>query len=641
MDVISTTQEFVINILDENDNAPVFTSANVITIDENTTAVTTLTTTDADTNPTVTYSIAGGADSAIFNLDNSGVLTLAFAPDYEFNEVGYEVIVTANDGVNTTDQTISVTVEDVNDNAPVFTSASAFTIDENTTAVTTLVTTDADTNSTVTYSITGGADASSFALTAGVLTISGTDYESGKTDYEVIVTANDGVNTTDQTISVTVEDVNDNAPVFTSASAFTIDENTTAVTTLATTDADTNSTVTYSITGGADANSFAVTAGVLTISGTDYESGKTDYEVIVTANDGVNTTDQTISVTVTNVNEKPEAQNLIFDIPENKLNIGSIDAIDPDGDNISYVVVNTTNSPGGGDHSINVDSNGIITFTEFQDYEEETPDNQHPIVRTAIVYISDEEFTVPITITVNISDVNESPYLRNYNNGYSKFDFDYNIDENEIKVVDNIYLGDPDSYLNTAWSVSSNDSNFIFELSDFTPYVSDNNKFLSINLKEGLDYESLDWVNGKKSFVLYISDGVNTITQEFSLRINDVNDNAPVFTSASTFTIDENTTAVTTLATTDADTNSTVTYSITGGADANSFALTAGVLTISGTDYESGKTDYEVIVTANDGVNTTDQTISVTVEDVNDNAPVFTSNAAVSINENQTGVIII
>ena len=52
---------------------------------------------------------------------------------------------------------------------------------------------------------------------------------------------------------------------------------------------DTNSTVTYSITGGADAASFAVTTdGVLTLIGTDYESGKTSYEVIVTANDGQN-----------------------------------------------------------------------------------------------------------------------------------------------------------------------------------------------------------------------------------------------------------------------------------------------------------------------------------------------------------------
>ena len=60
---------------------------------------------------------------------------------------------------------IRLTIEDVNDNAPVFTSDSTFTIDENTTAVTTLVTTDADTNPTVTYSITGGADAASFAVT--------------------------------------------------------------------------------------------------------------------------------------------------------------------------------------------------------------------------------------------------------------------------------------------------------------------------------------------------------------------------------------------------------------------------------------------------------------------------------------------
>ena len=38
-------------------------------------------------------------------------------------------------------------------------------IAENTTDVVTLTTTDADTNPTVSYSITGGADASSFAVT--------------------------------------------------------------------------------------------------------------------------------------------------------------------------------------------------------------------------------------------------------------------------------------------------------------------------------------------------------------------------------------------------------------------------------------------------------------------------------------------
>ena len=121
----------------------------------------------------------------------------------------------ASDGVNETSREINIEVLDENDNAPVFTSDSAFTIDENTTAVTNLVTTDADANPSVTYSITGGADAASFAVTTdGVLTLTtAADYESGKTSYEVTVTANDGLNTTDQTITVyLIKDVNDNAP---------------------------------------------------------------------------------------------------------------------------------------------------------------------------------------------------------------------------------------------------------------------------------------------------------------------------------------------------------------------------------------------------------------------------------------------
>ena len=91
-------------------------------------------------------------------------------------------------------------------------------------------------------------------------TISGTDYESGKTSYEVIVTATDNDGTNQRlkllpllSMMLTI------MHRYLLQCTFTIDENTTAVTTLATTDADTNPTVTYSITGGADAASFAVT----------------------------------------------------------------------------------------------------------------------------------------------------------------------------------------------------------------------------------------------------------------------------------------------------------------------------------------------------------------------------------------------
>ena len=94
---------------------------------------------------TITYSISGGADSALFAIDtNTGELTFVAAPDYEAptdsdgNNI-YEVEVTANDNNgNTTAQTISVTVTPVNDNAPAFTSPTTASVSENTTAVMTV-----------------------------------------------------------------------------------------------------------------------------------------------------------------------------------------------------------------------------------------------------------------------------------------------------------------------------------------------------------------------------------------------------------------------------------------------------------------------------------------------------------------------
>ncbi|WP_306604342.1 autotransporter-associated beta strand repeat-containing protein [Azonexus sp.] len=93
-----------------------------INVAENSTAVTTLTATDADSD-TVTYSISGGADQARFAL-NAGVLSFASAPNFESptdadSNNTYVVDVTASDGRGGTDvQTITVTVTDVNETPP-------------------------------------------------------------------------------------------------------------------------------------------------------------------------------------------------------------------------------------------------------------------------------------------------------------------------------------------------------------------------------------------------------------------------------------------------------------------------------------------------------------------------------------------
>jgi hypothetical protein len=85
---------------------------------ENTTAVTTVTATDVD-DDTLSFSIVGGADAALFNIDAStGELTFLSPPDFE-NPVDsdanniYEVIVQVSDGLLTDTQTLTITVTDV------------------------------------------------------------------------------------------------------------------------------------------------------------------------------------------------------------------------------------------------------------------------------------------------------------------------------------------------------------------------------------------------------------------------------------------------------------------------------------------------------------------------------------------------
>ncbi|NCC53635.1 MAG: cadherin repeat domain-containing protein, partial [Spartobacteria bacterium] len=105
--------------------APVITSNGggataAVSVAENTTAVTTVTATDADTGQTITYSLNGGTDAAKFNIVGAtGVLTFASAPNFENptdsdTNNTYAVVVQADDGNGGTDfQTITVTVTDV------------------------------------------------------------------------------------------------------------------------------------------------------------------------------------------------------------------------------------------------------------------------------------------------------------------------------------------------------------------------------------------------------------------------------------------------------------------------------------------------------------------------------------------------
>ena len=115
-------------VVEDDDAAPVVTTASPIVVAENATAVATLSATDADTAAEdLSWSIpagaAGGVDRAKFALTEGGVLTFKAAKDYESpddtdTDGDYEITVRVTDGVNPVDAARVVRLSAVDDTGP-------------------------------------------------------------------------------------------------------------------------------------------------------------------------------------------------------------------------------------------------------------------------------------------------------------------------------------------------------------------------------------------------------------------------------------------------------------------------------------------------------------------------------------------
>ena len=414
---VTTPKQFIITVGDVNE-VPVFeggATATVAYAENATTVVTTVTATDEDTGQIVIFSLTGGADAGQFSITPAGILTFKTAPNYENpadmggNNV-YEVTVTATDNgtpAMTATQTLTITVTDVNDNAPVFAEGTT-TVDvaEGTTAVITVTATDADARQTVTFTLSGD-DVALFSITSagGELTFNtAPDFEmpmdvGTNNMYEVIVTATDDgmpAKMDMQTLTITVTDVNDNAPVFTSGATATVayaENDTTTVTTVTAMDADAGQTITFTLTGGDDVGLFTITStGVLTFNtAPNYEApmdvGTNNmYEVIVAvADDGttVMTATQTLTITVTDENEEAPTftSSATHAVAEGTTAVTTVTAMDADGDEVTFTLT------GGADAGLfSITSTGELTFKTAPDYETPTDtgmDNMYEVTITA------------------------------------------------------------------------------------------------------------------------------------------------------------------------------------------------------------------------------------------------------------------
>ena len=654
---LTASQAIAVTVTNVNDNAPSITSGSAVSVAENATAVTTVTASDADLPAqTLTFSITGGIDASLFTIDAAtGVLSFLAAPDYEAPSDAnadnvYDVTVQASDGSLSTIQAIAVTVTAVNDNTPTITSGSAVTMAENATAVTTVIASDADLPAqTLTFSITGGADAARFTIDAstGALSfLAAPDYEApsdanADNVYDVTVQVSDGSLTASQAIAVTITGVNDNTPTITSGSAVSVVENATAVTTVIASDADLPAqTLTFSITGGADASRFTIDAatGALSfLAAPDHEvpsdvNADNVYDVTVQVSDGSLTASQAIAVTVIDVNDNTPTvtSGSAVSVAENTTTVATVTASDADMP-AQTLTFSITGGADGDRFTIDA-ATGVLSFRAAPDYEAPSDANANNVYDVT-VQVSDGSLTASQAIAVTVTAVNDNTPTITSGSAVS-------VAEN-VTAVTTVTASDTDMPAQTlTFSITGGADGDRFTIDAATGVLS---------FSAAPDYEAPSDANADNVYdvTVQVSDGSLTTSQAIAVTVTAVNDNAPTIASGSTVSVAENTTTVATVTASDADLPAqTLTFSITGGADASRFTIDAatGALSfLAAPDHEAPSdtnTDnvYDVTVQVSDGSLTASQAIAVTVIDVNDSAPVITSNAAVSVAENTTAV---
>uniref|UniRef100_A0A8C7SBF9 Cadherin EGF LAG seven-pass G-type receptor 1a n=1 Tax=Oncorhynchus mykiss TaxID=8022 RepID=A0A8C7SBF9_ONCMY len=232
--LINGTGMVVVQVVDVNDNAPMFVSTPFqSTVLENVAigySVIHIQAIDADSgdNARLEYHLTDTSPGFPFTINNStGWITVATELDRETTEF-YTFGMEARDcgtPAMSSSASVSITVLDVNDNIPTFTEkVYSLKINEDAvvgTSVLTVTAVDRDVNSVVTYQISSGNTRNRFAITSqsggGLITLAlPLDYKQER-QYVLTVTASDGTRFDMAQVFINVTDANTHRPVFQSA----------------------------------------------------------------------------------------------------------------------------------------------------------------------------------------------------------------------------------------------------------------------------------------------------------------------------------------------------------------------------------------------------------------------------------------
>ena len=568
----------------------------------------------------------------------------------------YEVRVRAinDEGTSVWSQSGSVTTLPVVvvNTPPSFSSSSTFTVQENNASVGTVVASDGDSQDSVTgYSISGGVDSARFSITGGgVLTfVSAPNFESavdvgGNNEYNLVVRVTSGtggrVRSATQSIVVSVDDVAEapsrpGAPVLSSPSSTSLRVVWSAPSNTGPPVNDYDVQYRAGTTGSFSNRSHSGTSRTSTITGL---SANTLYEVRVRASnaEGTSSWSQTASFTTGSVaaNSNPVfTSSSSFSVNENVRNVGTVTASDSDGqDSITGYGI-----WGGVDGSLfSITNQGVLTFDSVPDFESPVDyggNNVYNFVVRATSGSGDRRKHAFQSITVTVDNVTapstpDSPSLSSSTS--SSLSVTWSAPSNTGPAIDDYDVqyrqGTTGSFSNQSHTGTSR-STTITGLTASTAY--------QVRVRASNAEGNSGW-----SQTVSFSTG--------SSSPNQVTNNAPVFTSISSFSVNENSRSVGTVVASDSDSQDSVTgYSVSGGVDRVRFSITGGgVLTfVSAPNFESavdvgGNNEYNLVVRVTSGtggrVRSATQSIVVSVDDVAEapsrpGAPVLSSPSSTSL----------
>ena len=604
--------------------------------DENTSAGTLIGTVNAEgpVGVDLVYSLMEGGDR--FEIDGaSGEITNKVLIDYEAlsdgstdaaddeqtNGITVTVQVSeSSPGVNSATTDVMIMITDVNE-TPVFGAASYnFTQEENATPDTTLGTvtaTDPDAGASLTYSLVTGGDRFEINGSGEITNKDVIDFDvltvDDKAGFTVKVQVSDGKFTIMTDVTIRITDVNE-APSFAGA-PYTFPsqaENTAAGTLIGTVNTmdPEGATLTYSLTDDASGR-FSINA-----SGEISNAVEIDYDVLIDDEftvtvrvvDGTFTITTTAMIMITNVDEAPsfDLDTYTFTQAENTTAdavIGRVAAMDPDaGASLTYSLTDAS-----GLFEID-DGTGDITNKNEINYEVLNSTEQAGF--TVTVRVVDGTFTITITATIRITNVDEKPVFTSSNS------FEVEEDATLSDNIGPVSATDPEG---AGLTYSIDPLSDLFEI-DGTSGL--------ITLQSG---KSLDFEGGTTEYTLMIhaNAGGEGTDQVITITVTDVNE-APVFNVVPILTQDENTaaSAIGTVDAADPDAGASLIYSL---ADASGFFE----INASGRSKHMVEIDYDVLsdvektngitvtVQVTDGTNPAVMTdVMIVITDVNE-APSF------------------